>query len=341
MLFYQEPDSRVALSLPYFGYYKVVYSDPRDLEERMIRLGPNETPFILKTTNGNWLVEKLEQVQRRSTKASIPRASVTKVSARPPSQPWILPNGEFVSNTDEEGTRNQAMLARMFNIEVFSRFNIYLFVLLQNAPAPVLGKSLIPMTSQEVMDELKKSPHTLILVFCGDSEHLEPFVSTNPRVRVIRISQQHSHTELFIKPEECECVVERIKTLERNSQLPYVLYRSNSIHAELKLQELLLTVPNVEQVEFHDIPQFISQVDRLKGKYKQLDVITFEDEKEDLRKILEDFRIHPYNLLLVRRDNSNSLNYLRLDSKLEAGNDVGPSRDSKASSLNEPVDYPL
>lgn len=59
---------------------------------------------------------------------------------------------------------------------------------------------------------------------------------------------------------------------------------------------------NIEQVEYHDIRQFEAEIARLQGKYRQIDVIVFEEEIQEIKRILDSFRINPYKLITVRRD---------------------------------------
>mgnify|MGYP003459500065 CR=1 FL=1 len=61
----------------------------------------------------------------------------------------------------------------------------------------------------------------------------------------------------------------------------------------------------------------------MQGKYRQIDVILFDDDAQEIKRILDSFRINPYKLVTVRRDRDrdrdsdrNSENQLRIDSKL-------------------------
>lgn len=71
---------------------------------------------------------------------------------------------------------------------------------------------------------------------------------------------------------------------------------------------------------------FESEIGRLQGKYRQIDVIVFDEELMEARRILDMFKINPYKLISIRRDardkdrdsERNSENQLKIDSRLGA-----------------------
>lgn len=128
ILFYQVSQENIAFSLSFIGYFKSAYVDQRDLEDKIQMLKPNETPFILRLVNGIWVAERQNKAIKKVSKINIPRAGgASKVMARPKHRPWILPNGEFIEDTDEEGKRKKILLVKMFNIDIFSKFNDFRF----------------------------------------------------------------------------------------------------------------------------------------------------------------------------------------------------------------------
>ena len=79
-----------------------MYIDQRDLDQKVQNLKANEIGFILKLINGRWIAEKMAKAIKKVSKVNIPRAGGnSKVLARPKYRPWILPNGEFIEDTDE------------------------------------------------------------------------------------------------------------------------------------------------------------------------------------------------------------------------------------------------
>lgn len=113
---------------------------------------------------------------KKVSKVNIPRSQVSKVMAKPRSRPWILPNGEFINDTDDEGKKKQVLFIKIFNIEIFSRYNDFKFYYLSNIPRPsFLGKDIQARSSEQIFVEVNNSPQTMFLIFInrGDEMHLK------------------------------------------------------------------------------------------------------------------------------------------------------------------------
>lgn len=166
VLFYQQSEEVTAFSLAYFGYFKELYRDQRDLEEKLLSLKPNETPYILKYLNGQWMLEKVNKPQKKVSKVNIPIPRVSKVLMKSKFRPWILPNGEFIEDTDDEGRRKQVLLVKMFNIDVFSKYNDFRFYYLSNlSNSPIQGRDIQLRTGAQIYSEASSNPQTMFLIF--------------------------------------------------------------------------------------------------------------------------------------------------------------------------------
>lgn len=201
---------------------------------------------------------------------------------------------------DERLKRKQDLFANMFNKEVFDAFNDMRYFYLSNKANLDKTRNIYFRTKEQLLQIFHEEPNLLMMVFAQakDVNHVPQIIMAqsqdpNGRVKLIllKIDFVDDDNTLYIKFNEIDPVIKHINDVENAGRIDFMVYHQNE--GERTVQTLIqkkklrglddrvyTTMDEVEDIAYD-----------IKGKYRKVYVVCFEDEKQEIENIFNKYSI--------------------------------------------------